>query len=78
VRAANLTKRFGAGVGSTALECREQFASAGPPPSNGDWPPHLHFQVTVNMIGYRGDFPGVASEIEKIQYLQLCPDPNVI
>jgi murein DD-endopeptidase MepM/ murein hydrolase activator NlpD len=56
----------------------EKFASVGAPPSNGDWPPHLHFQVIVDMLGKQGDFPGVASEKERSIYMQLCPNPNLI
>ena len=26
---------------------------------NGNWPPHLHFQIIVDMQGWKGDYPGV-------------------
>lgn len=47
----------------------------GPFPENGDWPPHLHFQLIWDLSGFWGDFPGVCfrSEIEK--YRSICPDP---
>ena len=47
-------------------------------PENGDWPPHLHFQVITNMLGLQGDFPGVCSVADQLKYAQLCPDPNLI
>lgn len=45
---------------------------------NGHWPPHLHFQVVLDMKNHKGDYPGVCSNIEKIEYLQNSPDPDVI
>jgi murein DD-endopeptidase MepM/ murein hydrolase activator NlpD len=56
----------------------ERIAFVGSPPTNGDWPPHLHFQVIVDMLGKEGDFPGVASEKERELFLRICPDPNLI
>lgn len=47
-------------------------------PENGDWPPHLHFQIIANMSGFTGDFPGVSAPTDAPYYLQLCPDPNLI
>lgn len=54
------------------------FAEVGPPPENGDWPPHLHFQVIADMQGLEGDFPGVALPAERDTWAALCPDPNLI
>ena len=53
----------------------ERIASFGGAPENGGWPPHLHFQVMVDMLGLRGDFPGVAYREEAAHMLLLCPDP---
>ncbi|TGE28090.1 peptidoglycan DD-metalloendopeptidase family protein [Hymenobacter metallicola] len=60
------------------LEKGQKFAEVGPHPENGDWPPHLHFQVIANMLGREGDFPGVALPAEREQWAKLCPDPNLI
>jgi murein DD-endopeptidase MepM/ murein hydrolase activator NlpD len=54
------------------------FAEFGPYPENGDWPPHLHFQVINEMQGRYGDFPGVCQQAEAAEYRLLCPDPNLI
>lgn len=54
------------------------FAEVGPPPENGDWPPHLHFQIIADMQGLLGDFPGVALPAEQAIWAALCPDPNLI
>lgn len=54
------------------------FAAIGNSDENGNWPPHLHFQVINNMKGYFGDFPGVSSIQEKNKYLDICPNPMLI
>ena len=56
----------------------EKIAEVGPYPENGNWPPHLHFQVMCAMEGKYGDYPGVATTSEKAKYEQLCPNPNLI
>lgn len=54
------------------------IGALGAPPINGDWPPHLHFQLIIDLLGRVGDYPGVAAEQERSRYLTLCPDPNLI
>ena len=56
----------------------EAFATVGPFPENGDWPPHLHFQLIADMGHHSGDFPGVARPSEREKWAALCPDPNLI
>lgn len=54
------------------------FAEFGIPAENGQWPPHLHFQV-INDIGeWSGDYPGVCKYSEKEKYMDNCPDPDLI
>lgn len=60
------------------LAAGEAFATVGPWPENGDWPPHLHFQVISDLMGRHGDFPGVAAPEERAYWAALCPDPNLI
>ncbi|BAV09133.1 Peptidase family M23 [Filimonas lacunae] len=43
---------------------------------NGNWPPHLHFQVVIDMQGKEGDYPGVCKPSEKDEYLANCPDAD--
>ncbi|WP_373400543.1 peptidoglycan DD-metalloendopeptidase family protein [Algoriphagus halophilus] len=50
----------------------------GPFPENGDWPPHLHFQLMWDMLGNFGDFPGVCSQREIEKFRTVCPDPNLM
>ena len=59
------------------LRAGEAFCQVGPYPENGDWPPHLHFQLIRDLEGNWGDYPGVAAEKELDFYAQNCPDPRV-
>ncbi|GHA54371.1 peptidoglycan DD-metalloendopeptidase family protein [Pontibacter akesuensis] len=61
-----------------ALKKGEKIAEVGPFPENGNWPPHLHFQVIRDMEGRYGDFPGVAASSDRAKYKALCPDANLI
>ncbi len=45
---------------------------------NGNWPPHLHFQLITDMLGNKGNFPGVALHSEREIWLSICPNPNTI
>lgn len=54
------------------------FAEFGIPFENGQWPPHLHFQLIIDMEGKKGDYPGVCRFSEKEKYLANCPDPDLI
>ena len=56
----------------------QKIATIGPPPINGNWPPHLHFQVMLDMLGNEGDFPGVAYHNEAKTWLSICPDPKYL
>ncbi|CAN5842241.1 hypothetical protein BH24BAC1_BH24BAC1_05530 [soil metagenome] len=60
------------------VRAAERFAELGPYPENGDWPPHLHFQLIADMEGRAGDFPGVAAPAEVAHFKAICPDPNLI
>jgi len=56
----------------------EPFAAIGAPPSNGDWWPHVHFQVITDMLDVPCNFNGVAPQSERRTWLNLCPDPNLL
>jgi hypothetical protein len=60
------------------LAAGEEFARVGQHHENGGWPPHLHFQILSDVLGMRGDFPGVAAPSDRGRFLALCPDPNLI
>ena len=56
----------------------QKFAHFGNAKENGNWPPHLHFQVIENMELKRGDYPGVCTITEREKYLSNCTDPDFI
>jgi murein DD-endopeptidase MepM/ murein hydrolase activator NlpD len=56
----------------------ELLAHFGEPHENGNWPPHLHFQIIEDMELKEGDYPGVCALSERERYLKNCPDANLI
>ncbi|MFW9975073.1 MAG: aminotransferase class III-fold pyridoxal phosphate-dependent enzyme, partial [Candidatus Thorarchaeota archaeon] len=56
----------------------QQIGRVGEYPDNGGWPPHLHFQLIIDMMDMMGDFYGVASPSKRDVWLSICPDPNLI
>lgn len=54
------------------------IATLGAPEVNGDYAPHLHFQLILDMQGNYGDYPGVCSEKDLDYYRKNCPDPNLL
>jgi 4-aminobutyrate aminotransferase-like enzyme/Ser/Thr protein kinase RdoA (MazF antagonist) len=45
---------------------------------NGNWVPHLHFQLMLDRLGNHHDFPGVAFPEELLTWKSICPDPNLL
>jgi len=45
---------------------------------NGDYAPHLHFQIIRDLEDNFGDYPGVASEENIGFYQKNCPNPNLL
>jgi 4-aminobutyrate aminotransferase-like enzyme/Ser/Thr protein kinase RdoA (MazF antagonist) len=60
------------------LKSGQVIARVGPFPENGDWPPHLHFQIITNLLGHEGEFPGVALPRERAVWASFSPDPNLM
>jgi murein DD-endopeptidase MepM/ murein hydrolase activator NlpD len=56
----------------------EAFAHFGAPAENGNWPPHLHFQVIESMDYMMGDYPGVCKPSDRGKFLDNCPNPDLI
>lgn len=56
----------------------EQIAKLGKPSINGDYAPHLHFQIIKDIKNKSGDYPGVCSKKEVDFYTENCPDPNLL
>ncbi len=60
------------------LKKGDRIGTIGDPSINGQWPPHLHFQIITDLLNYSGDFPGVCAPVNRSLWLSLCPDPNLI
>lgn len=56
----------------------QKIASLGDASVNGDYAPHLHFQIIKNIENNFGDYPGVCSTNKLSFYLENCPDPNLL
>ena len=54
------------------------IATLGSAEVNGDYAPHLHFQIIRDMEGKTGDYPGVASARDLKHFQDNCPDPNLL
>jgi murein DD-endopeptidase MepM/ murein hydrolase activator NlpD len=54
------------------------IAEFGIPMENGQWPPHLHFQIINDMGEWKGDYPGVCKYSEREKFLENCPDPDLV
>ena len=61
-----------------SIDAGERIGWLGAPPTNGDWPPHLHFQIILDLLELDYDFPGVAFASQRELWLNLSPDPNLI
>lgn len=56
----------------------QSFASVGTAEENGGWPPHVHFQVILDLLDRGKDFPGVAFASDRAVWTSLSPDPNLL
>jgi murein DD-endopeptidase MepM/ murein hydrolase activator NlpD len=45
---------------------------------NGDYAPHLHFQLIKDLQNNSGDYPGVSNKKMLDFYKENCPDPNFL
>ena len=56
----------------------ERIAAVGAPPENGDWWPHVHVQIILDLLDLGADFPGVARASQRAVWTSLSPDPNLL
>ena len=56
----------------------DKIGEVGNPNENGNWSPHLHFQIMLSLLSYKNDFPGVAYFNEKHTWQSICPNPNLL
>ena len=60
------------------VEEGQVIGTVGDPAVNGDYAPHLHFQVIEDIQGLFGDYPGVSCQENIPFYKDNCPDPNML
>ena len=60
------------------VKANEKIGELGNYSENGEWVPHLHFQVMLSLLNYKNDFPGVALESEIDYWKLICPNPNLL
>ena len=54
----------------------QKIAELGGYHENGNWPPHLHFQLITDMHSLKSDFPGVCFEWQQPYFEEVCPNPT--
>jgi peptidoglycan LD-endopeptidase LytH len=59
------------------LKRGEGFAKIGRLEENGEWEPHLHYQLSWHDPG-EADMPGVVAEDELEKALKMYPDPRIV
>lgn len=69
IQGLEIGQRFGLG---------NKIATLGDASINGNYPPHLHFQIIRDIQGFTGDYPGVSSRKDLNFYFENCPDPNLL
>ncbi len=55
-----------------------EIAKLGTAEVNGDYPPHLHFQIIKDIQDFSGDYPGVCNQLDLAFYKNNCPNPNLL
>lgn len=60
------------------IKAGDTVGYVGSPAVNGNYVPHLHFQLMSSMLGYELDFPGVAAEMDLNYYLKFVHHPDII
>jgi murein DD-endopeptidase MepM/ murein hydrolase activator NlpD len=60
------------------ISAGQQIATLGNATENGHWPPHLHFQLMLNIGDAKGDYPGVGKYSEKEKLMRNIPNPQLI
>ena len=53
------------------LKKGDKIGELGTYPENGNWAPHLHFQLMLSIMSYVKDFPGVAYH-SQLGHLEKC------
>ena len=60
------------------FKANDCLATLGDASVNGDYAPHLHFQIIKDIQSCHGDYPGVCSRDNLEFYKNNCPNPNTL
>jgi 4-aminobutyrate aminotransferase-like enzyme/Ser/Thr protein kinase RdoA (MazF antagonist) len=55
----------------------DQIGFIGNNNENGHWPPHLHFQIILNLLDNETNFPGVCTPAQIKVWSSVCPNPDI-
>ncbi|MEA1785031.1 peptidoglycan DD-metalloendopeptidase family protein [Arenibacter sp. GZD96] len=61
-----------------SFQAGEVLGTLGTPDSNGNYAPHLHFQLILNLGSYFDNYPGVCTTKDKEYYSINCPNPLLL
>ncbi|MBN8649134.1 MAG: peptidoglycan DD-metalloendopeptidase family protein [Caulobacterales bacterium] len=53
----------------------DKIGNLGDKKENGGWPPHLHFQLILDIKNKEGDFDGLCRPIDANYWQYICPSP---
>jgi 4-aminobutyrate aminotransferase-like enzyme/Ser/Thr protein kinase RdoA (MazF antagonist) len=56
----------------------ETIGALGNEQENGKWPPHLHFQIILDLLSHTQNFNGVSAPSQWNVFSSLCPNPNLL
>jgi len=60
------------------VQAGDRISFIGNFPENGNWVPHVHFQIVSDLFDYVDDFPGVVYPNQRDIWKSICPDPNLL
>lgn len=60
------------------VKAGDKIGALGSFSENGNWIPHLHFQLLLDHLSLKDDFPGVGFYSKLRVIKSLCPDPNLL
>ncbi|MDQ0322767.1 4-aminobutyrate aminotransferase-like enzyme/Ser/Thr protein kinase RdoA (MazF antagonist) [Pararhizobium capsulatum DSM 1112] len=61
-----------------AISVGEAFCNFGASSENGNWSPHLHFQIVTDHLGLGGEMHGVGVRNQWQVWQSISPDPSVV
>jgi len=60
------------------IKAGDKIAELGNDDENGGWPPHLHFQIILDLLEEEQNFYGVCTPSKIPLFASICPDPILL